>query len=99
MVCGLHQVAVSKNFKGESETIKGIMADGDILVLLNTELSAELMEQVRAGLSFFLVCLSSLLAFLPFVFFLFFSALLCSYLFSYPALSLFERPWNCYHPL
>eukprot|EP01046_Picozoa_sp_COSAG06_P019221 COSAG06_NODE_1364_length_9696_cov_14.104929_1_plen_34_part_10 len=24
MVCGLHQVAVSKNFKGESETIKGI---------------------------------------------------------------------------
>ena len=91
MVCGLHQVAVSKNFKGESETIKGIMADGDILVLLNTELSAELMEQVRAGLSFFLVCLSSLLAFLPFVFFLsflFFSALLCSYLFSYPALSL-----------
>ena len=39
------EVAVVKNFKGESDTIKGIMSDGDLLVLLNTELSADLMKQ------------------------------------------------------
>ena len=39
------EVEVSKNFKGESDTIKGTMSDGDILVLLDTELSADLMKQ------------------------------------------------------
>ena len=37
-VCAAEEVQVTKKFKGESETMKGTMAEGGILVLLNTEL-------------------------------------------------------------
>ena len=37
-ICAAEEVQVTKKFKGESETMKGTMAEGGILVLLNTEL-------------------------------------------------------------
>ena len=37
-MCAAEEVQVTKKFKGESETMKGTMAEGGILVLLNTEL-------------------------------------------------------------
>lgn len=39
------EVQVTKMFKGESDTIKGSMTDNSCLVLLNTELDAELVQR------------------------------------------------------